>query len=466
MGDKKKKIIDFDEELLFIDEQTEIAKQEDMEHSRKISRAIQWEDRYNEIPEWRVHEREAMIESISLEDHEAMEYVSQNDIEQEKFRSKSAPQTLQNASLETPIPITRNTGLLSALLSTYLEFKKRNGVKEKSRDLYRGHIQTFIDVVGDKESRDLSYDDVRRFVESLPLIPRNRNKPPFDKHSIDEILNMAVDEKFLLAEGSWSGYATNIRSFIRHFSKHQFIDPIALTAIEGEFTKPKKYPYLPYENEDLVKLFHSKEYLDGKHKKASNYWCPLIALFTGARSNEICQLTLSDIKKDESDGKVIDFVDINQEEDKDTKTDSSIRPVPIHHVLIKLGFLKYVEELRVRGESRLFPEITPRNGVYNRALGRWYGDTYRPNCGVGSFRPDKRKVFHSFRHTLVQHLYDEQGFELPKVGEVVGHTHRTITARYTKGISLVTRNDMIQSIDFGLKFSRIESWEKSKFWEP
>jgi integrase len=401
MSEKEKQNIDLDEELSFIDEQSEIVKQEEMERSRMITLAIQWEDRYNEVPKWKVHEREAMIEFISPEDHRAMEYVSQNDIDLKEFRPKLALPIVQNALPVTPILITRNTGLLSALLSTYLEFKKRNGVKEKSRDLYRGHVQTFIDVVGDKESRELSYDDVKIFVESLPLIPRNRNKPPFDKLSMDEILNMAIDEKFLLAEGSWSGYATNIRSFIRHFTKHQFIDPLALTAIEGEFTKPKTYPYVPYDNEDLVKLFHSREYLDGKHKKASNYWCPLIALFTGARSNEICQLTLSDIKKVESGGKVIDFIDINQEEDKDTKTESSIRPVPINPVLIELGFLKYVEKLRARGESRLFPEITPSNGVYNRALGRWYGDTYRPNCGVESFRPDKRKVFHSFRHTLV-----------------------------------------------------------------
>jgi integrase len=207
--------------------------------------------------------------------------------------------------------------LLSVLLAKYLELKKRDNVKLSSRNLYRGHIQTFIDVVGDKESSKLTYEDVEKFVQCLPKIPRNRKKHPFDKYSIDEILDMTFDESLLLAEGSWSGYATNIRAYLSLYTKRQFIDPLAITAIEGEFTNPVTYPYLPYEQEDLKGLFHSDEYLNGKHKKASNYWCPLIALFTGARSNEICQLTLSDIRQEEVDGKIIEFIDINQEEDKE-----------------------------------------------------------------------------------------------------------------------------------------------------
>ena len=459
MNDKEIKKLSSDDELSFIDEQSEIARQEEIEHSRLIALAIQWEDRYRAIPEWKVHEREEMIEFISPEEHRAMEYVSQNDIDLAGYRNRFVL-GFENIPQAEPVAFKcRNSDRLSSLLDKYLAFKKRNGVNERSRTLYKGHIQTFVDIVGDKESSELSFEDVEYFVECLPKLPRNRNKPPFDKYSLEQILTMSFDESKLLAEGSWNSYATNIRSFISHYVDKQFIDPLAFTAIKGEFTKLKSYPYLEFDKNDLRKLFHTKEYMNGRHKKASNYWCPLIALFTGARSNELCQLSLSDIKVKNVKGREINYIDINREDVKSTKTDGSIRPVPIHSELIKLGFLDYVNALRAKGETRVFPETKLERGVYNRALIRWFGETYRPSCGVESYRPDRRKVFHSFRHTLVQHLYDEKEQQLEKIGEVIGHTHRTMTGRYVKGLSLEKRAKIIDSISFDLDLTEIRRWK-------
>jgi len=458
MKEKDAQNIAPDDLLSFIDEQTEIARQEAIDKARNIDLAIQWEDEYNAIPKWKVHEREAMIEFISPEDYRAMEYVSKEDIDLDRFRTQSDKFSERVVQTEVNSFKSRNSDLLSSLLVKYLAFKERNNVKSKSRNLYRGHIQTFIDVVGDKESNELTYSDVEKFVECLPKIPRNRNKPPFDAFTLDEVLAMRFDESKVLSEGSWNGYATNIRSYLSFYVDKQFIDPLALTAIKGEFTKPNTHPYLEFDFDDLKKLFHSDEYLRGGHKKASNYWCPLIALFTGARSNEICQLTLDDIKSEEVNGQTINYIDINREDEKDTKNTSSIRPVPIHAELVKLGFLDYVNTHKANGEKQLFPDVKLENGVYNRALSRWFRDTYRPSCGVESFRPDKRKVFHSFRHTLVQHLWDVQGHQLEKIGEVIGHTHKTMTGRYIKGLSLGKRAEIIDSIDYGLDFSDFRLW--------
>ena len=63
----------------------------------------------------------------------------------------------------------------------------------------------------------------------------------------------------------------------------------------------------------------SNEYLHDQHKKTSYFWLPIIALYTGMRMEEICQLYVSDVKK-------VDGVwGFNISEDED-KQDKSVKP--------------------------------------------------------------------------------------------------------------------------------------------
>ncbi|MEY4765028.1 MAG: hypothetical protein RI907_1701, partial [Pseudomonadota bacterium] len=64
------------------------------------------------------------------------------------------------------------------------------------------------------------------------------------------------------------------------------------------------------------------------------YWIPLLGLFTGARSAELCQLTVLDVVEEQG----IFVIDINEDGDgKKLKTSASQRKVPIHSELIRLG---------------------------------------------------------------------------------------------------------------------------------
>ena len=90
-----------------------------------------------------------------------------------------------------------------------------------------------------------------------------------------------------------------------------------------------------YSKEDLEKLFGSKEYREGKHQKSYAFWTPLIALYTGCRLEEVCQLHLDDIRQE---GDVWVF-DINDKDEKRLKNMSSERLVPVHPELIKIGLL-------------------------------------------------------------------------------------------------------------------------------
>ncbi|MGY4231664.1 hypothetical protein ACVIIW_000611 [Bradyrhizobium sp. USDA 4449] len=96
-------------------------------------------------------------------------------------------------------------------------------------------------------------------------------------------------------------------------------------------------------------------------------WAPLVALFQGARRTEVIQLLLQDIARDpDTDLWTFRF---DREGDKRIKTLSSIRRVPIHPELVRLGFLSFVEERRraVGPLSSLWPGFEDRSKLASRA---------------------------------------------------------------------------------------------------
>jgi integrase len=77
------------------------------------------------------------------------------------------------------------------------------------------------------------------------------------------------------------------------------------------------------------------------------------------------------------------------------KNKSSERVVPVHPQLVKLGFLKYVEQRRRDGERAwVFPTVAPDQRGALSAWSKWHGRYLRGPLGI----TDTDKVFHSYRH--------------------------------------------------------------------
>jgi integrase len=117
------------------------------------------------------------------------------------------------------------------------------------------------------------------------------------------------------------------------------------------------------------------------------------------RLSEIAQLRICDLTKDHDDGGIW-FFDIGRAGGRSTKTRSSIRSVPVHPELERIGLLKYREWLTRRGaklEDPLWPNVKakgkrPRSAAWSK----WINSYLRKRCGI----TDEAKVFHSFRHTF------------------------------------------------------------------
>lgn len=115
---------------------------------------------------------------------------------------------------------------------------------------------------------------------------------------------------------------------------------------------------IPFSTHDLRTIFKSDIYTLGDRPKAgageAAYWIPLLALWTGARLEEIGQLLIADIQEESG----IQYLHItNDGGDKNVKTTSSRRKVPIHSELVRYGFMEYVESVKLASHRLQFVSL-------------------------------------------------------------------------------------------------------------
>lgn len=201
----------------------------------------------------------------------------------------------------------------------------------------------------------------------------------------------------------------------------------------------------PYTDEDLLVIFDPANLNKVKHPE--QFWAPILALFTGARISELCQLSIKDIGF--NDG--IYTISITDEEQKRLKSTASKRTIPIHQTIIEIGFLQYIED--VKGfNGQLFPDVCPDVfGYYGKEPSRRWG-TYLDKLGM----TDPTKVFHSFRGTANNKL-KQNGISEEIRCEFVGHDHYTTnTKHYTEKYSVKFLHDnVLPALKYDFDFSKL-----------
>jgi integrase len=178
---------------------------------------------------------------------------------------------------------------------------------------------------------------------------------------------------------------------------------------------------LPFTVSELSALFSSEEFVTRKFQNPYAYWLMPMALLTGARLGELSQLYLADFVT----YKEIACIEISDEEEgQKLKNKNAKRLVPLPDKLIELGLLQYVEALRKKGELRLFPELNQRDSGFSHTTSNWF-QRYKKKCGIEG---KHTKVFHSFRHTFISTLLDD---DVPEqaVAQIVGHETNLITGQ-------------------------------------
>lgn len=162
--------------------------------------------------------------------------------------------------------------------------------------------------------------------------------------------------------------------------------------VKGAHNKAESYD--PFNAQELGRIFSPAMYLK-RMKLPDFYWGPLIALYTGARAEEIASLTVDQIT---TKGGIWIF-DILK-----GKTEAAERQVPIHDCLLELGFLDYCDRVRETGHTQLFPHLIDGKNGFKKNMCRAFGEHLdQPDVNIRH----PLKVFHSFRHTVITMLTDK-----------------------------------------------------------
>jgi integrase len=272
----------------------------------------------------------------------------------------------------------------------------------------RMHARRFEEMAGAHTVEEVTRQHTIRFIEQLQQAGQTPQNINMHLASLIKLLNYAV-RLDLIKTNEASG--------------------LTVKAPSGE--KARRSFDLPA----LKSIFRSPVYTAGHRPKGgggdASYWLPLLALFTGARLEELCQLRPDDVMQlayhdegGEASAWVIRITD--EGEGQGLKNAGSRRRVPLHPELERLGFVEYVQQAKAEGRKRILQKLVPSvDGKEGGNFTKWFGRYLREACNV----TDKRMVFHSFRHLFKEVLREA---EIPKEinDALTGHESGDVGDKY------------------------------------
>jgi integrase len=345
----------------------------------------------------------------------------------------------------TPVSTQKSASLtFTEVQGKYIAEVEKGGTwTTKTMDANLAIFALFVRCMGDLPVDQIDRPLMSEYKSILMQLPSNLNKlSKYKDLSIEEIIASKPEQT--ISVSTLNKYLQRLSGLFNYASRNGFM---LSNPAEGMVIKQPKRASDErdaYSQADLAKLFESPDY--GKHEHSYAFWSPLIAVYTGCRLEEICQLHLEDIRNENG----VWVFDINNKDEKHLKNDQSVRLIPIHSHLIHLGLLDHVQHLKDRGEKRLFPELLRIRDGYGQKVSKWY-QNYKKRFGFG-----RGKTFHSFRHTFITHLKHKQ-IDTYMLKELAGHDVEGETmGRYGKRFPPEILKEAIEKLDYGIDFSGLK----------
>lgn len=359
----------------------------------------------------------------------------------------------------TPAETATRSLLISEVAELFIsEQLQTEAWRQTTADENRQIYQLLIRITGDIPMNTTTSDIARDVKTVLMSLPSNMNKKPeFRNKTIEQIRKMSVTDK--LSTKSINKYLERVSAFFSWAVSNHYAttNPFSTLKLRTNRKDQKKAmdERAPLSSADLTTYFSTDLFAHHKHHgEPHRFWLPLLALFSGARLNELASLCIEDVVQDNG----IWVLDINENgPDKKLKTPSSVRLIPVHSELIALGFLKYVQSVKKpkSGRAWIFPEIE------SHAKGRSYNPSkffthYRKKFGWVNSTP--KKDFHSFRHTVADFL-KQHNVQESIAASILGHYMPNITyGRYGSAYLAQTLKPAIDSLSFPQVTSVVKPW--------
>lgn len=313
--------------------------------------------------------------------------------------------------------------LLSEFIAQFVDTKVKDGKWEKRAiPVHKNRIDVLVDVLGDIPVDDIDRKMMRRFRDVLKLLPPNRSRDKkYRGKSIQEILEMKPERT--LSIGTIDTTLVTISGMFEWGIREELIEknPAKDLGIADPEQDIEKKDALT--EADIKTIFFSGDYKPDGFKNPAYYWVPLIALYTGMRLEEICQLHTEDVYQEDD----VWIFDIRLDStdglnDKILKNKNAARKVPIHKDLIELGFLDYLKRT-AEDSIRLFPDLnkTDKSPKYGKQVGKQFAGLLKRKRITG------KKSFHSLRHSF-SNYFKQRNLHTDMFTQIMGHKQEKLAA--------------------------------------
>lgn len=380
-------------------------------------------------------------------------YNNPHDNFRERLNASAAPVATSK------LPSAKLSELWDAFRHSKLKTKAwRAATQEKNEDAFK----VIVDILGDIKVAEFEDDKpCLKLLEHIQVYPKNKNlifpgkpySPALQKHAKYQPMSAAHANFHMQLLSSVLRYGMKGNKWgltVNHAEGLEVEDKRKVSELTAEFTK-----------DDIENMFRG---LTKTHmvNHPERYWLPLLALYTGARSDELCQLRIADISEEEG----IPVINIKHSPEllQHTKNEQD-RVVPIHPHLVQLGFLDYVQKVRQnKKQDRLWQALKYYRSKWNVLYGKHFSGTFCKKY-IGKSGEGK-KSFHSLRHTYInwykQHALGNNGLEnLLRLKSLIGHLENSdlqfagmdsdITLnRYGKKFPIKGQYELICKLDYGV----------------
>ena len=381
----------------------------------------------------------SLINETGRTDNDFRREVEEN-LKLELFPELQEQSTTQIPTVSNPSQVkeqlsTHQSTHLSAGIENYID--EKGSIRTRSIKEVKHSLNMMIEEWGDTRIGSITREMTTNFKGHIRKIPRNRKKnPKYRDKDFHELIKMDIKDP--ISTTTVNKHLGWCSSFYDWSINHGYSDINPFKGMKLKRTVTPRDERDRFSESDLKKIFGKENYIhftNIEKERYELYWVPLIGVFSGLRLGEITSLYLDNIREIKGSHRenrwCFDILEEPNRPDKHLKTLSSRRIVPIHEIILDLGFLHFIDLIKKKDpkRKRLFQELKYHSGNYNQNVSRWFNTKYLPSLGLKT----KEKNFHSLRHCVADTL-KQKGVEPHFINELLGHSSGNIDLeRYGKG---------------------------------
>ena len=315
---------------------------------------------------------------------------------------------------------------------------EKEDIRDKTEDEIRNSVKFLTECFGDIPIGDITKQKSNIIKSHIKNFPKNRTKnPKYRDKDFHSLMKMKIPQKDIIHLTTINKHLGHLSSFMIWCVNNGYSNQNPFTGMKIKQKKSARDERNRFTEQELKEIFTKRNYLE--YTKPSKdrycwYWAPLILITSGLRANEICALYLDNIRQIKGNHREKRWCfDIKEEinrPDKRLKNTASRRIIPIHDIILDLGFIDFLNLIKKEtARKRLFEELTYSEGTYAKSISRFWNNRYLPILGLKT----PKTGLHSLRHTVIDHL-KQKGVEPHFINELVGHSQGNISLdRYGEG---------------------------------